>query len=164
MFNNLIPWHKKHENVTVRRDQQPLFDMHREMDRLFDNFFGGTLPSWSTLHAGGMFNPKFDVTENDQGIEFTVELSGVEEKDLDVSIANNLLYIKGEKKESGDENHKHYHISERRYGSFERSFALPEDVDLAKVTAVFTNGVLKVTLPKRPEANTARRKIEVKAA
>ena len=88
----------------------------------------------------------------------------MDEEDIEVSVADGGITIKGEKKEETEEKKKDYYVSERRYGSFERYFGLPEGVDADKITATFKNGVLKVVLPKTAEAQKPAKKIEVKAA
>ena len=102
--------------------------------------------------------------ESDKAYEITAELPGMDEKDIEVNVANGALTIKGEKKEEKEEKQKDYYVSERRYGSFERYFELPDGVDAGKIEAAFKNGVLRVTLPKTAEAQKPAKKIEVKAA
>jgi HSP20 family protein len=86
----------------------------------------------------------------------------MEEKDIELTVSNDVLTIKGERKEEKEEKNKDYHISERRYGSYQRSFRLPEAVDDSKIEAKFKNGLLTVTLPKTAEAQKKSKKIEVK--
>ena len=88
----------------------------------------------------------------------------MDEKNIEVNVANGGLTIKGEKKDEKEEKKKDYYVSERRYGSFERYFTLPDSVDADKIEATFKNGVLKVTLPKTAEAQKPAKKIDVKAA
>jgi HSP20 family protein len=155
---------------------QPFGSLRREIDRLFEDFdrglwrspFGRSvfdvepfsprqLTTWSTA-------PAVDVAEKDNAYEVTAELPGMDEKNIDVKLVNGSLTIKGEKKEEKEEKKKDYYLSERHFGSFERSFALPEGVDIDKVEATFKKGVLTVKLPKKPEAIKPEKKIEVKAA
>jgi HSP20 family protein len=105
-----------------------------------------------------------DIAETDKAYELTADLPGLEEKNIEVKVANGGLTIKGEKKEETEEKGKDYHLSERHFGSFQRYFRLPETVDIEKIAATFKNGVLKVTLPKKPEAQKSEKKIEVKSA
>ncbi len=160
MLDNLIPWNKK--DMLKKSNIHPLAGLHRDINRLFEDFFGDELP---LLHDPGMnkmmLSPKFDVTESDKSIEITAELAGVNEKDLDVSVDGNVLTVKGEKKEEVKENKKDYHLSERRYGSFLRSFPLPDGLELDKIEASFKNGVLKVVMPKNAEARSTPKKIRV---
>jgi HSP20 family protein len=140
------------------------FDALRdEMDRMFDDFSRGVvrMPAWRRM-AGGATVPAVDIVEKDKAFEVSVELPGMKESDIDVKVTDNRLTITGEKKEEREQNDKGYHLSERRYGSFMRSFSLPEGVDADKIDAAFANGVLKVTLPKGAEARKPEKKIAVK--
>ena len=88
----------------------------------------------------------------------------MDEKNIEVKVANGNLTIKGEKQEEKEEKKKDYYLQERHYGSFERSFEVPENVDPDKIEAVFKKGVLTVTLPKKAEAQKPAKKVDVKAA
>ncbi|TIO80260.1 MAG: Hsp20/alpha crystallin family protein [Mesorhizobium sp.] len=105
-----------------------------------------------------------DLVEKANAYEITAELPGIDEKNIEIKLANNVLTIKGEKNEEKEEKEKDYYLSERRYGSFQRSFQLPEGVDADKIDASFAKGVLTVKLPKTAEARKAEKKITVKAA
>ena len=111
-----------------------------------------------------MVLPAVDVAEKDKEYEITAELPGMDESNIEVKLSNGMLTITGEKKEEKEEKKKDYYLSERRYGSFERSFQLPEGVDADKIEAKFTKGVLKVVLPKTAEAQKSVKKIAVKAS
>jgi HSP20 family protein len=142
----------------------------REMDRLFDDFTGGLLrgslfgPTPFRRPEGAFRTmPAMDVAETDKAYEITVELPGLDEKNIEVKVANDILSIKGEKQEETEEKEKDYYRRERSFGSFERSFQLPDDVEPDKIEATFKKGVLSVTLPKSAEARHQAKKIEVKA-
>jgi HSP20 family protein len=146
-----------------------------EMDRLFDRFSGGFgLPSFRRLFdfepprwpasTFGFSAPAVDVTEDDKAYKITAELPGLEEKNIDVTVLGDMLTLKGEKRYEKDEEDKNRHMSERAYGSFQRSFALPEGVDRDKIAANLEKGVLTISLPKAPEAQKQQKKIEVKSA
>ncbi len=150
----------------------PFETLRREIDRVFDDFGSGFWrapfrplsafePLWSNKLAGSF---AVDVTEGEKAFEITAELPGMDEKNIEVKVANGGLTIKGEKKDEREEKKNDCHVSERRYGSFERYFSLPEGVDADKIEANFKKGVLTVTLPKKAEAQKAAKKIEVKAA
>lgn len=153
---------------------RPFETLRREMDRLFDDFDRGTWatpfrrtfldiePMWRGMNWAAA--PAVDIAEKDTAFEIIAELPGLDEKDVEVAVANGGVTIKGAKKEEKDEKHKNYHLHERRFGSFERYFALPEGVDADKIEAKFNKGVLTVTLPKKAEAQKPAKKIEVKAA
>src|SRR5689334_8072787 len=136
-----------------------------EMDRLFDRFTGSLgLAPFQALRSWPGFSvptPAVDISEDDAAIKLTAELPGMTETDIQVSLSGNTLTIRGEKRQEREEKDKGYHLSERSYGEFQRSFLLPEGTDSDKVDAKFANGVLTVTIPKTPQA--APKKIEVKA-
>ncbi|BAL74973.1 Hsp20/alpha crystallin family protein [Bradyrhizobium cosmicum] len=152
---------------------RPLEALRKEVDRLFEDFSGDDFWRRPLRSLAGIERnmakqfaavPAVDVSESDKAYEITAELPGMDEKDIEVNVANGALTIKGEKKEEKEEKQKDYYVSERRYGSFERYFELPDGVDAGKIEAAFKNGVLRVTLPKTAEAQKPAKKIEVKAA
>lgn len=151
----------------------PFDTLRQEIDRLFDDFhpFSWRAPSSRSLRAadfGAPFDwqvaPAVDMTEKDGQYEITAELPGMDEKNVEVKVANGILTITGEKSEEKQEEKKDYHLSERRYGTFQRSFRLPDSVDAEKIEATFSRGLLSVKLPKTAEAVKNEKKIEVKAA
>ncbi len=105
-----------------------------------------------------------DLVERDGEYEIQAELPGLDIENVEVKLTDGMLTIKGEKSEEHSEEAKDYHMRERSYGSFQRSFRLPAGIDGDKVAARFDKGVLKVTLPKNAEAKKKERKVEVKAA
>lgn len=138
----------------------PLASLHQEVDKLFGNFF-----SDFPYFRSGQIVPKVDFKDTGDGYQLDAELPGVPAKEVEVSVANGVLTIKGEhkvEKEEKDKN-KNYLRVERSYGAFERSVALPDDADDAKISANSKDGVLTITIPKKPGAKTEIRKIEVKA-
>ena len=108
--------------------------------------------------------PAVDVINKEKAYEITAELPGMDESNIDVKFSDGALTIKGEKKDEREEKKKDYYLSERRYGSFQRSFGVPDGVDADKIEAQFKNGVLTVTLPKTAEAQKSEKKISVKKA
>jgi HSP20 family protein len=151
----------------------PFGGLRQEIDRLFDEFDGGLFrPFRSSFFDAAPFRrnemavptmPVVDVSETDKAYEIAAELPGMDEKNIEVKVANGVITIKGEKQEEKEEKKKDYYRRERNFGSFERSFQVPEGVDSDKIAASFTKGVLSVTLPKSQEAQKAEKKIEVKA-
>lgn len=123
--------------------------MKSEMDRLFDRF---AELRWNELPALGDWAPSMDVSETKDSLVCKVEVPGMEQKDIQISLQESLLTIKGEKKQEKEEKDEHYHRVERSYGAFTRSLRLPVAVDAGKVTATVKSGVLTVTLPKTPAA------------
>lgn len=159
-IKNLVPFGKK--SVPIRRDEEsPFVSLRREMDSLFDNFFRGFDMEPFESRLGG-FSPRIDVTEDGNEIRISAELPGMDEKDIDLSIQNNMLTIKGEKKEEKEDKGKDYYRMERSYGSFVRTIPLPVEVDTDKVEAKFKKGVLSITLPKTAKAVAETKKISVK--
>jgi HSP20 family protein len=153
---------------------EPFEALHKEVDRIFEDFtsgFGRRALSRRVSEAEpllrheasfGVSAPVVDVVEKEKEYQISAELPGLEEKDVDVSVADDMLTIKGEKKEEKEEKAKNYYLSERRYGAFQRSFQLPSGVDAEKIEANFQKGVLTVTLPKTPEAQKKEQKITIK--
>jgi HSP20 family protein len=140
-----------------------LGSLHREIDRLIDDFARGNFSMMT--HAQANLVPQIDVAETDNEIEITVELPGLERKDVEISVEDDMLTIRGEKKIETKENEadkKNYHVSERSYGVFLRMVQLPAGVDPASIQATMSNGVLKLTIPKPAKAEP--KKIEVKEA
>ncbi len=157
--------------IPVGRDRQnnikaePFFSLQREIDRLFDDFARGfpTLSSFGNGNGnGGKLLPSVDVVETDKEIEITAELPGLEEKDVQLNVADNVLTIRGEKKAEKEEKDKDYRLVERSYGAFERTMELPDGVDVDEIKASIAKGVLKVTVPKPAPAQA--KKIEVQSA
>jgi HSP20 family protein len=114
--------------------------------------------------TAGAFVPPVDIYEDEQSIQLKLEVPGVEEKDLDVKVENNVLTISGERKFEKEEKEENFRRVERRYGSFVRSFTLPSTLNTEDVTADYTNGVLKVKLAKRAEAKPKQIKVSVGSA
>jgi HSP20 family protein len=144
-----------------------------QMDRMFGGFMRG-FPSFPSFRPSLDFEPSFrfdtsfgmtvpavDVVEKDNEFVVTAELPGLDEKNLEVEVSGDLLTIKGEKREEKEEKGKNTYLSERRYGSFQRSFGLPDSVDRGKIVASFEKGVLKVMLPKTAQAVTQQKKIPI---
>jgi len=165
----------KTEKAFASMPQRPFESLRREVDRLFEDFGGGIWrspfgrsffdiePVWRAQSAMAAM-PAVDVTETDKTYEITAELPGMDEKNIEVKVADGVLTIEGEKEEEKEKKEKDYYLSERSFGSFQRSFKVPNGVDTDKIDATFKNGVLKVILPKSAEAQKAEKKITVKAA
>lgn len=153
----------------------PWNQFRTEVDRLFDQFGGGfgfpflrrmldADPLWRNEGRFSLSAPAVDLTEEDKAYRITAELPGMNEKDIDVSIAGDMLVLKGEKRQEHQENAKNHYLAERSYGAFQRSFTLPDGIDRDKIAAEFSKGVLTLTLPKTAEAQRQHKKIDVKAA
>lgn len=148
--------------VTAASGLHPFDALRNQIDRLFHDFQAGFLqvPSRSLLDFepfqrrdfGFDVTPAIDIVEKEKAFEVTVELPGLDVKNIDLQLSDDVLTIKGEKREEKEEKGKDRYVSERRYGSFRRSLQVPGSVDADKIEASFKNGILIVTLPKSPEA------------
>ena len=166
---------KASERASALQAWRPFESLRRELDRMFEDFdrdfwrfpFRRSVfdiePFWRRELSWGAV-PAVDIVEKDNAYEFTAELPGIDEKNIEVKLANGGLTIKGEKQEEKEEKKKDYYLHERHFGAFERCFPVPEGVDADKIEASFKKGILTVTLPKKPEAQKPVKKIEVKAA
>ncbi|MBK5956662.1 Hsp20 family protein [Rhodoplanes serenus] len=165
-IRDLIPWNWGKRQVPVRREQsQPLQSLQNDINRAFDSFWRGfDLPWPSTSSAWSISMPSVDVSESDKEIEVTAELPGIDEKDIDISLAEGVLTIRGEKKSEVEKKEKDYYLQERTFGSIERVVPLPDTIDLDSANATFKNGVLTVKLAKKPEAAAATKRITVRRA
>ena len=138
-IRNLIPWHRSGERLPVRRtEDSPLATLHSEMNRLFDDFsrsFGLAPFGWA--EGARAFEPDVDIDENDDEIRVSIELPGVEEKDLDVSLRDDVLTVRGEKREERSGKQRGGRWSECRYGSFVREIPLTSEVDSDRAQAAF---------------------------
>lgn len=142
--------------------------MHREMDRLFENAFRGAgfSPFTSDFHApvvgSALFKPQMDIGATDKEYSITVEVPGVEEKDVNVEVANNTLIIRGEKKQDTEEKEKDFYKIERFYGSFQRVLSLPEDAVQEEIKASFKKGILAIKIPRKAVPKTEVKQVEIK--
>lgn len=162
MLRDLIPW-SRGRDVAVRRGEEanPFLTLHREMNRLFDDVFRGfdLAPFGSDTSLDRRFGwPNIEVSESDREVKVTAELPGLDEKDVQVELANGVLTIKGEKKTETEDRDRLF--TERYYGRFERRIPV-DDVEHDKVGASFKNGVLTVTLPKSAKAQENVKRIAI---
>ena len=146
----IVPW---------RPFGRELNTLRREMDDIVNRFFGETPLA---RRVGVEWAPRVDVSESKDNFIVKAELPGLEAKDINVSIAGNILTIKGEKRKEEEEKDEHHYYAERYYGSFERFFQLPATVKGDKIEAAFDKGILKITLPKVEEAKKKEIEIKVK--
>jgi HSP20 family protein len=181
----LVPWNwfKKEEEGTgaalpirsagpgtpERQLQGPIGQLHQEMDQLFDHFFRGfgvgpfrSSAPFSSALTDGLLKPTLDIGANDKEYAISIEVPGVEQKDIKLEIANSTLTISGEKRQKTEEKEKNYYRMERSYGSFQRILSLPEDADQNGIEANFKNGVLNITMPRKKLAASDVRQIDIK--
>lgn len=168
-------WFKKEDEreanpgnpVPVQRYDNPVMRLHQEVDRMFDEAFRGFgMPSLFeplrlTNEFRGMLKPKLDIAETNEQYIISVEVPGVDEKDIQVSLQGDTLTISGEKKQEQEHKDANVHSIERSYGSFQRVLSLPSDAEANQVKAKFKNGVLTLTVLKNPAQRSEGRLIEI---
>lgn len=185
-ISKLAPWNwfkkeEEHEgsSVPIKRDDQavalrqthPLLQIHNEIDRLFDDAFRnfgfpslGTGRLFPSLAQTGWLKPTLDLEATDKEYTISVELPGVEANEVKLELVNDTLRVSGEKKQEKEEKEKDFYRMERSYGSFQRVLSLPEDADQENIKAVFKNGVMTITLPRKSLALSEVKQIEVKTS
>jgi HSP20 family protein len=151
---------QRSRSVEPFRPPSPFLSFYQQANRMFEDVFREFDDAREAM--GGMLAPSIDVTQNDQQICITAELPGVKEEDVDLSIDDDILTIRAEKRVERDDGNDTRHISERAYGTFQRSLRLPKPVDSGQVRAHFDHGVLTVILP-RAEHEEGRRKIAIQS-
>ncbi|MCL7489273.1 MAG: Hsp20/alpha crystallin family protein [Desulfobulbaceae bacterium] len=180
-------WFKKEEEeagarvpVVQKTDTQPVYteggvlnpivQLHREVDRIFEDAFRGSgiapfkTDIFPSMTAAGLLKPQVDIGATEKEYSITVEVPGVDEKDVKVEITNNTMTIRGEKKQEKEEKDKNYYRVERSYGSFQRVLSLPEDADQENVKATFKKGVLTIKMPKKQLPKPDVKQIEIKSS
>jgi HSP20 family protein len=142
-LQSIIPWKKEERSLARGRgDSDPFAQLHRRMNSVFEDFFGRSSSDlWGD--AAGEFLPRVDVSETGKEVRITAELPGLDEKDVEVTVTNNMLTIKGEKKVEKEEEEGDYYNSERSYGYFDRTIALPQGIDADNAKAKFKKGVFE---------------------
>jgi HSP20 family protein len=163
-FKALVPWRDRSQAPARREDfYDPFTTFRREVDRMFDDFFNGfggrtsrSLGPWQDV------TPTMDLTENEREIVVTAELPGLDDKNFEVTVAGDLLTLKGEKKAEQEHRNGDAYYVERRFGAFSRSVRLPFEVKDEKVDARYDKGVLTVRVPKPADMQRAARRIEVR--
>lgn len=163
-FKSLIPFGRS-AGLARAGTTDPFTALRREMDRIFQDFDRGwALPAAFAGNGNALLSPKVNVAETAKGLEVTADLPGIDQKDIDISMSDGVLTLKAEhkaEKEEKDEK-KQYHLVERSYGTFMRSFELPFEADTDKIEASFDKGVLKVLVPRSAKAEKDIRKIAIK--
>ena len=155
-------------NRPEARGFHPLASFRQEVDRLFDSFFPDFWSSTSARPGRSQLAmpaaPRVDVSETEKAYVVTAELPGLDERDVQVELRDGMLTIQGEKKAEKEEKTKEYHLTERSYGAFRRAFQLPDSVDVDKIDAAFTKGVLTINLAKLPSAQATAKKIDIRTS
>jgi HSP20 family protein len=164
-IRDLVPWGRTSAtNPAIYRnpDESPFLTLHREMNRLFDDMwrsFDAPLPGFGRTAGWSPSWPSVEISETDKDITVTAEVAGLDEKDIDASLDDGVLILKGEKRAESEDKDRQF--SERYYGRFERRIPLPAEVEEDKVSASFKNGVLTVSLPKTPGAQSRAKRIAI---
>ena len=151
----LVPWKARERGLDLFED---LEDFQREMNRLFD--FGLRRPL--KVNGSSLWAPAVDIVDEKDQIKVKADLPGLKKENIEVNVENDVLTIKGEKKEEKETKEKDYIRSERYYGSFHRAFTLPASVDASKVNASYKEGVLEIALPKKEGAKPKQAKVDIK--
>ena len=160
--------HGREPSLHAEGSYSPMLQMHRDIDRLFDRFFRGfgpgyEWPAFPTWEGGGILKPRVDLSATDKDYLLTVEIPGVDEKDVSVDVSSGIMTIKGEKKQEHENKEAGYYRVERRYGSFQRLLSLPEDVDQEGIKASFKNGVLSISMPRKALPQSEVKQIRINA-
>jgi HSP20 family protein len=164
-IRDIVPWARGRSPTTFRGEEtNPVLALHREMNRVFDDFFRGDLFRGFDEAIPGIGRsrgwPRTDLVETDAEYRVSAELPGLEEKDIEIVLHDNILTIKGEKTVESEGSPVY---AERYAGRFQRSIALGEDIERDKVTASFKNGVLTVVVPKTAEPARKAKRIPISA-
>jgi len=183
-IKKLAPWNwfKKEEEqegkmLPVRRQEtqtfhpDPFVQIRKEIDRLFDTAFRGFgFPSMgfgrelTPMAQTDWLKPTLDIGASEKKYTISVELPGVDEKEVQLELINDTLKIKGEKKQQKEEKEKNYYRMERSYGSFQRVLSLPEDADQSNIKAVYKNGIMEITIPRKAAPKAEAKQIEIKTS
>lgn len=169
---NPFNWFKdedaQNKSLTLGGAGHPFLQLHQEVDKLFNDAlknFG--LPSWdlgNAFSSNALLKPNVDISESEKAYNVTVEVPGVNEKDIKLEISNGTLTISGEKKLKNEQKDKNFYRVESSYGSFQRVLSLPEDVNVDDIGAEFKNGVLTLTMPRKALPKSDVKRIEIKKA
>lgn len=167
-MRDLIPWSRDRDIAAGRASEHPLMSFQRDMNRLFEDLWRGfDAPLLGRSEAmATMISPRIEVKETDEAVVVSAELPGMKESDVEITLSDNVLSIRGEKRTEKTEERKEtgYTYSERSYGAFERRIPIEAEVVADRVEASFADGVLTVTCPKNPGAKTQPRRIPIGAA
>lgn len=134
--------------LPAARESDPFSRMHREMDRMFEDFFGNARPTSGSV----MLRPSVDIAESKKAYRISVEVPGIDPGQIDLEVKGDMLVLSGEKRQESEDDDEGFHRMERSYGQFRRVLALPEDADADGIKADFRNGVLKIKVPRVKQA------------
>jgi len=157
MKDKLIPWRRKDEIPQRWRSEDPFEVLHREINELFDGYYRG----FGGLGRRMVGSAGFELSETDDEIRIRVELPGMEEKDIAVELEEDMLIIRGERREEKETKKRNYHVSELSCGGYHRAVPLPASVNRDKAKAKFKRGILTLTLPKTKQSRVEQRRIPI---
>ena len=177
-IRDLVPWGRdKYETrernrrtgrslMTRNDDGYSVMSLQQELNDVFDRFFERFERPFMdrSFSFAGFSQPSVDITESDKQIKITVDLPGMDEDDIDVSLTGDVLTIRGERRNEREEDEKGYFLHERSYGAFYRTIPLPPGIETDRAKAEFKKGILRITMPKAANAKDLTKRIEVKAA
>lgn len=167
-INDLMPWSwgRKHLPITHREDEHPVALLHRDLNKVFEEFYRSfeSAPYGEVQLGFSEVAPRIDMAETEKEIKVTAELPGMNEDDVEITLSRDMVTIRGEKKEQKEEALKGHYRMERRYGMFSRSLPLPCEIDEDRAAATFKNGVLHLTLPKTSDTQRSAKTIPIKKA
>lgn len=166
-LKKLTPWNwfRKEEEgggeyLPATRNADPFARMHREMDRVFEDFFGRAAPAGAG--AGLMLRPSVDIRESRKAYKISIEVPGIEADDIDLHVDGDTLVVSGEKRQESEDDDEGFHRIERSYGQFRRLLTLPGDADVDNIRADFRRGVLKIRVPRKADGDSSgARRIEI---
>ncbi len=162
-LTDLVPFAHRGRRAARSGAISPFERLHEEMDRLFEDFMPEATGLRAFDHKAG-FLGALDLSETDDGLEVKVDLPGIDEDKIEITLRDGALFIHGEREEEKEKKKKNFYRSERSFGYFSRNIPLPCDVDENKIDAEFKKGVLTVRMPKSPEAKQSERKIAIKTS
>ncbi len=149
--------------IKMRPAAEASLTVDKNLKKFFENFNAPDLGEWGIKPFGSStFSPRVDVTEDNENLYVHAEVPGVDKNDIKINLVGDVLTISGEKRSEGKDEKKNYYRTERNYGSFTRSFTLPSEVVVDKISAEYKEGVLNITLPKTEEAKIVEKQIEIK--
>jgi HSP20 family protein len=164
-IKDLVPKFRHGRSAAVQRKEwDPFRELQREMNRMFDDFFVD-LPVFGGQKDRALgslaFSPAVDIAETDKELKVSVELPGIDEKDISVELDNATLIIRGEKSEEWEDKSKKWHVREQSYGSFQRLIPLPVNADSEQAKAKFEKGVLTISIPKLDDNQHQRKTVKI---
>ncbi len=161
----LVPRVRPGHPASSRPDADSLHTLYQQINHLLDVMYEKIgkhhHPVSGQIFTG--FHPETDVSESDEGVHIVMELPGLEEKDIEISITEGLLTVRGDKRAEKEVSEPDYHLRERVYGSFQRRFQLPPELDTERAEAHYQNGVLTINVPRAPGSRSAEKKIPVRS-